>query len=75
MTYMGVGGWQALGLHGDCLPQSDCSELCTGQEHTKKCADLSNSKNMVFNGKKLLIDGVDLTHPQAKGWKEAMLAE
>ncbi len=34
--------------------------------------DLSNSKNMVFNVKKLLKDDVDLT---AKGRKEAFPAE
>jgi hypothetical protein len=31
-----------------------------GQQYTKISEDLSNSKNMVFNVKKLLNDGVDL---------------
>ncbi len=46
------GGELACCHHGDHLPPTDRSELCTGQQHTQICQDLSNSKNMGFNVKK-----------------------
>jgi hypothetical protein len=57
-----------LSHHGDRLPQTHCSEICGGHQHTKIHKDLSNSKNVVFNEKKLLSDGMDLM-PWRKGRK------
>ncbi len=55
------GGWRTPWGHRDHLLPSPHSEFCTGQQYFKIWEDLSNSKNMVFNGKKLLNDNVDLT--------------
>jgi hypothetical protein len=63
------GGWRALSLTEDCLPQIDRSELYAGQQHGKIWKNLSNSKGMVFNVKKLLNYDMDLM-PQQRGGKK-----
>ncbi len=57
----GVEARRSLSHHGDCLPPKDRSELCAGQQGKKTCQVLSNSKQMVFNVKKLPNDDADLT--------------
>jgi hypothetical protein len=56
-----VGGERTPWRHIDRLPQCPHSEFCEGQQHFKIWEDLSNSKNMVFNVRKLVNSGVDLT--------------
>jgi hypothetical protein len=46
---------------GDCLPANNHSELCAGKNKMKIFEGFSNSKNMVFNVKKLVNVAVDLT--------------
>jgi hypothetical protein len=47
--------------HGDGLPPNHHSELCAENNKMKIFEGLSNSKKIVFNVKKLLNVGVDLT--------------
>jgi hypothetical protein len=44
------------------LATKSWSELCVEHNHRKACEDLSNSKNMVFFGKKLLKNRMDLIY-------------
>jgi hypothetical protein len=47
--------------HRDGLPLNHHLELCAEWKNMKISEGLSNSKNMVFNTKKLINNGVDLT--------------
>jgi hypothetical protein len=63
---VGVGGWAPC-RHRDHFLPSRSSEFCAGQNHMQICEDLSNSKAIVFTGKKRRQGpGVN-----AKGQKEA----
>ncbi len=62
MVLMREWGWAGPSVAMEIMcPLIDHSELCTGHQHMKICQDLSNSKKMVFNFKKLLNDGGDMT--------------
>jgi hypothetical protein len=45
------------------------AQICGGQHHMNICKDLSNTKKLVFNVKKLLNEGVDVT-AQLRGGKK-----
>jgi CDGSH-type Zn-finger protein len=55
------GNEQTICRCGDGLGPDHHSDFCAGKNKMKIFEGLSNSKNMVFNVKKLLIVSVDLT--------------
>ncbi len=54
-------GWAGPELPWKSVAMNSSLRASVGQHHTKICKELSNSKNLVFNVKKLLNDDVDLT--------------